>query len=221
VSQIRRVLMWIALGSVVVVPVFGRVLWEGRAELRRADEAERRGDVDEQIIHLGQAVRWRLPMAGHDELSMDALLQVGRDQELRGEAGEALALSAYRELRRSLLGTRSWGVYKQRHLERANLHIATLMGAQERRKNSEVATAYDPVAYHLALLQRVPGPPATGSKIASLAFLLWVGASLGFVLKGLSPKGRLRQPAGARWGTASLALLVLWMVLMRWPELLR
>jgi hypothetical protein len=219
-----RLVPWIVLVVVVAaLPMSLRVAWEGRAELRAAGEAAELGRLDEQIVHLGRAARWRLPIAGHDERALSELRTLGDRYQADGE--RELALAAYRELRRAIVATRAWRLPHRAAFSDVNRDIAGLMAEQERDfgrlpEGEDEETAMQARRdWHLQKLEEVPGPDPIGSRLAALFFVGWVASCVGFVMRGLDAQGRLRPRPGVRWGIACLLLLVVWMVLMRYPGL--
>ncbi|MCB9716697.1 MAG: hypothetical protein H6712_22760 [Myxococcales bacterium] len=183
------------------------------AQLRAADEAWAAGALDAEIEHLGRALRWRAPLVDHDERALARLWAIGEAEQARGEAGRDGALAAFREIRRALLATRSWGDIPQRERwEAANERIAALMAEQSEAMG--LPAAADPRAELHEQLARVPGPDPLRADLSALAFVGWLGCVVGFVLRGLDAKGRLRLPAAARWGVGALGLLVAWAVLL-------
>jgi hypothetical protein len=199
----------------VLTPLAVRVAWEGHAELEAAEQARAEELLAQEIEHLGRAARWRLPVASHDEIALERLLVIGEEQEALGDAGIQTALMAYREVRRALLATRSWGIPHEDLFARANQRIAALMAIQERAFGTDLSGRGEQEAYHLELLERVPGPDPLRANLAALAFIAWIVASGGFVLRALDAHGRLRPRPALRWGAASLLLLIAWMVLLR------
>lgn len=206
----------IALGGLVLVlvPVVGRVVVEGRAELAAADEARARGEHDAEIEHLGRALRWRMPGSGHDEAALERLWALGEAEEARGAEGRDAALAAYRELREGLLATRAWGIPHREQWEAANERIAALMGAQEREHGMDSSGIGDPEGFHRARLHEAPGPEPIRGNLAALAFAGWVACTAGLLLQGLGPRGRLRPRPALRWGTGAVLCLVAWAVLL-------
>jgi hypothetical protein len=140
----------------VVTPMLVRIAWEGRAELVAADEAAAAGRVDLEIVHLGRAVRWRVPIGGSDEAAIGRLLAIGAANQ-GDEASVSTALAAYRELRSALWATRAGDVADAQALGLANRRIAGLMAAQEREFGSDLSGVGRQEAYHLALLEAGPG----------------------------------------------------------------
>ena len=199
----------------IMAPLAGRVAFEGSAELEAAAGARAEEDIDAEIEHLGRAARWRLPLASHDERALDRLLEIGAEYEAKGVEGTQRALAAYREVRRALLATRAWGVPHEDRFELANAHIATLMAAQEQRFGTDLSGGKDAEAYHLELLDRVPGPNPWLANAAALSFMMWVVAVGGFLLRAIDAHGHLRPRPALRWGGLSLIALVAWMILLR------
>ena len=218
----RRVAVWARrIGWVAVVtlavasPLAVRAGWEGRAELARARASASEGDVDREIVHLGRAARWRVPGLGHDTQAFERLVEIGEETDASGPDGTEQSLAAYREVRGALLATRTWGVPRPELFEQMNERIARLMARQESELGTDVSGTGDPYAYHLALLQEVPGPEPVRANLAAFAFVGWLFASAGFVLRGLDAKGRIRPRSALRWGGMSLLLLVAWALLLR------
>ena len=213
---LRRIGLLVAAGGALAIPVAVRVSWEGRAELDLADAAAEEEDADAEIEHLGRAARWRMPLLSHDEEAIDRLLQLGTDAESRGDEGRQTALAAYREARGALLATRTWGVPQRDVFDDVNVRIATLMAEQEADFGTDVGGTGDPYTYHLALLEEVPGPDPWRANFAALAFVGWIVATVGFVLRGIDARGHLRPKSAVRWGVAAVVLLAAWALLLRY-----
>jgi hypothetical protein len=213
---LRRVALIAGAAAALAIPVGLRVAWEGRAELDLADLAAEDEDVDAEIEHLGRAARWRIPVLGHDEEAIDRLLIIGTDAESRGGEGRQTALAAYREARGALLSTRTWGVPQRDVFDDLNTRIATLMAEQEADFGTDVGGTGDPYTYHLALLDEIPGPDPWRANFAALAFVGWIVATVGFVLRAIDARGHLRPRSAVRWGVAALLLLAAWAVLLRY-----
>lgn len=215
----RRAWWWwpaLGLGALVagLVPIAGRVVVEGRAELAAADLAREGEDLDAEIEHLGRALRWRMPGFDHDEAALARLWAIGEAQEARGADGRDAALAAYRELREGLLGTRAWGIPHRERWEAANERIAVLMAEVERELGTDASASGDPEAYHRVLLAKEPGPAPIRGNLAALAFAGWVACTAGLLLRGLQPRGRLRPRPALRWGLGAVVCLVAWAVLL-------
>jgi hypothetical protein len=197
---------WSAFFAIVVATLMTRVVLDGRDELNAATIEGERGHPRREIVHLGRAARWRAPLFTHDERALSRLESIGAAAV---EAGDwALALDAYRELRRALWATRAWGsVSDPAALMRADAVIAEGMahgGYDAGRAAEELA--------------RDPTPHGRGTGLAALAFVAWLAAMVGFIRKGLDRQGQLVPRPAIRWGVAALVLLAAWMVLMRHPQ---
>ncbi|TPV93976.1 MAG: hypothetical protein B7733_17495 [Myxococcales bacterium FL481] len=213
----RAAVIWgggIALAlAAMLVPVVVRVGVEGHAELERAREMARSGTFHDQVLHLGRAARWRLPIARHDELALAKLIELGEAHEAMGPDGHARALVAYREARRALLATRTVDVADPARLAHANRRIAVLMAAQERALEMRAGAEPGREDHHLAALSVMPESDPGRSRWAAVAFVAWVAASVGFVVTGVDARGRLRAKQAVRWGMGVVALLVAWILL--------
>lgn len=215
---VRRTLWIVLLALAMVVPLAVRVSWEGRAELEAADQAREQAQVEREILHLGRAARWRLPLADHHQQALERLLELGDEHELRGDDGVQIALSAYREARGAILATRSLGVPDPELFQELNWRIARLMAAQERAFGIDLSGTGEQEAWHYALLEQVPGPDAHMGTAMAIAFVSWVAATVGFMLRAIDARGHVRARAAIHWGGASLVLLVAWMVLLRYAD---
>lgn len=209
----RSILAGLGLAA-VVLPLWLRVAIEGRLELDRAERARADEALALEIEHLGRALRWRAPLLDHDERALDRLWDLARQQQDRGAAGREGALMAYREVRRGLLATRAWGIPHRERWDRANAQIAALMAEQERDLGLGDVGEANAEDHHRAQLDRVPGPDPTRGTLASLAFVGWIVAVVGFSLRGLDRAGRLRPRPALRWGLGAVLALLAWTVLL-------
>jgi len=186
----------------VLGPLLGRAAWEGRGALDEARRAADEGRVDREIMQLGRAARWRVPIASHDEAALARLMAIAADAEREGEASSQTALTAYREARGALLASRAWGVADRSLLDAANRGIARLMAAQEQMFGTDLSGVGDPEGFHLALLRRAgeEGPPWPA-----------VSAVLTVLASVLALRGGQRRSVRVIWGAvAVLAALITW-----------
>lgn len=193
----------LALILLIIGPLIVRAAIEGAAELRAAEQAS---TTEQAIVHLGRAARWRLPIADHDERARERLEQIADEAELADD--DALALVAWRELRSALLGTRTGSIADPEQLERANLGIVRAMVAI-----AKAAGESEQGERWRAELEASPASDGVGTRFAALCFALWCVTLLGFVVRGIGPKGELRRSA-RWWVAANLALLVGWLLSM-------
>ncbi len=196
--------MWTVLVVLGVLgPLLGRAAWEGHGALVQAEQAAAEGRIDGEIMQLGRAARWRVPIASHDERALARLMAIAATAEQAGEASSQTAITAYREARGALLASRSWGVADPVVLDAANRGIARLMAAQERLFGTDLSGTGTAEAYHLELLRRAgeQGPP--------WAALVMVCTAVAGAMALRGGSGRWR----ALWGVlAVLGALVTWMM---------
>jgi hypothetical protein len=191
------------IGVVVVLavlPLVVRVAWEASAEMSAAAAAREAGDEETEVIHLGRALRWRLPLASHDEHAIARLLEIGETAD-----DPARALVAYREIRSGLLGSRALDLPHADTLHDVDARIATIMAAGDA----------DAEAVRLAELRVASDDSRVGKAVAALAWIAWVVASARFLMHGIDARGRLVPGVGTRSGLLALALLVGWMIAWR------
>jgi hypothetical protein len=208
---------WAWRGAVVLAiaaPVVVQVAWQAHAELDAAAQARELGDEQAEVIHLGRALRWRLPGSGHDERAIDRLLAIAEAAEHDPEdLGHARALVAYREIRSALLGTRALDVPHAEVLAAVDGHIARLMTAQSQALGVPAADQ----ARQLERLRVASEMPRAKVVLAAAALTAWVAATLWFVSRGIDgERGRLIRPTGTRAGLLALASLVLWWLAWRY-----
>jgi hypothetical protein len=202
----RAAAIVVALALALLTPLVVRVAIDGRAELRLADEAAAAGDLDGQILHLGRAARFRLPLAGHDELALAQLRDLARSAD---EAEEIeLALAAWRELRGALIGTRVVEISDPEALREANAAIVDLMAREAEARGNP------PDRERWAAELDEDLAPRGRTLFAATCFVAWLGACLGFFTRGIDGKGRLVPQPALRWGGSTLVLLIAWLLLM-------
>jgi hypothetical protein len=199
---------------VVVVAVvgllLGRVLWSSRQELQAGRDAFGRGEREEAVIHLGRAAHWYAPGNPYVVEALEELRQIGRQSEM--ERQPDLALTAYRAIRRSCLGTRSFYTPHTDRLSEANRRIASLLARQEPPPMDRGKTLTQRRDEHLALLENVEQPHPFWSLLACLAFLTWIGGAFGFILRALDKELNLRRRPAMIWGGLVAGGLILWAV---------
>lgn len=194
-----RIAVVVALGA---VPLVVRVGCEAAAEMGLADDARAAGDEDEEVLHLGRALRWRLPGASHDERAIERLLAIG---EAAHASDPARALVAYREIRSALLGSRALDVPHAEVLRDVDGRIAALMGQGDPAQTAARA----------AELRVEPERSRTGTVLAAASWLAWVLAAARLLLHGIDARGRLVPGSGTRSALLALGLLVTWLLLWR------
>lgn len=189
--------------AITTVPLVGRVACEARSELAQAEDARAAGDEDGEIMHLGRALRWRLPGASQDDIAVARLLALGEAASERGDGGAALA--AYREVRSALLGSRALDVPHADVLADVDTRIAALMADEP-----------ETIAVRHAELRDESDRSRLGLLLAAATFIAWAWVTARLLLTGIDGKGRLVPGSGVRLGLLAFVLLVAWMVLWRY-----
>lgn len=193
----------VLVGLSVIGPLLARATWEGRAELRAAEAAEAEGRVDLEVVHLGRAARWRVPVMTHDEVALARLMAIGEAAEADPEKlGPQTALLAYREVRSALLATRAFGVADPATYAAANRRIAGLMAAQEALFETDLSGRGAAEEHHMELLERSGETSPPWGPIAGVLALVVGAAALG---RGVPEDGPVRR--GALAGLGALALV--------------
>ena len=206
IEKMKRLGLIAGVVALVLAPLLVRTAVDGRAELARADEAGEAGDRDAEIRHLGRAARFRLPLAQHDDQAINQLHALAVDAQSAGEI--TTSLTAWRELRSALIGTRTLDVPEPELLAEANAEIVELMVEEARASNRPIAR--DRWAEELEQdLQ-----PRHRTLLAALSFAAWLVSCIGFLARGIDAKGRLIPRPALRWGGSALLLLILWILLM-------
>jgi len=126
---LSRVRLWLLAVVAVLGVLVGRAMLEGRAALRRAQEADARGEVEATIAFSMRAAKWYVPFAAHPQAAYDKLREVARRAESSGDADTALvAWQAIRGAGRASRGP--WMPFADRALE-ADSQIAILLATKQ------------------------------------------------------------------------------------------
>jgi hypothetical protein len=206
----RKILIGLAIAGFCLGVIVSRAVWEGRDALAQGDEAATKGDYPEAIAHWRRAARWYVPLAPHVGGAYDRLERLAGQAEDNGDI--AIALSAWRGVRGSILATRSFFTPQSDRLEPANRAIARLMATQEMAAGGGDRSAEAWRDWHYQLLVRDEAPSVGWSIVALLGFALWIGGAFGFALRGLTEDDRLAVRRAAIAGGCVAAGLVIWLL---------
>lgn len=199
------VLVLIALGLMTL-----RVLWSSHGEWREGERCLAKSDAPMAIDHFGRAARLYAPGSPWVERSLGRLEEMALGAEAHND--DSLALMAWRELRSSVLATRSFYTPHPAVLERANQHIARLMAATEPPSVAPGAKLAARERWHAARLAQDDAPSVLWSVLALLGLMGWIGAAIGFLLRGIDEEARLRKDAAIGWGLGIVAGLGLFLI---------
>ena len=202
-----RWLRGVALASVALALVLARVLYSSHAEWASAEAALGRGETRAAIDHLGRAGRQYAPGSPFSSRAVDQLAAIARSAERTGDS--STALSAWRELRSSLLATRSWFTPRRALLDEADRRLAELTAQADTRHGEATTTALIVENARLLALDDAPSLAATVAALAGLG--AWIACAIGFILRGLDDEQRLRRRVALAWAAGVLAGIALFM----------
>ena len=214
-----RLLRGTALALITLGLVTLRVLWSSHGEWREAERCLTENEPSPAmaamaamaaIDHFGRAARLYAPGSPWTERSLYRLEEMALGAEAHTD--DALALMAWRELRSSVLATRSFYTPHPAALERANQHIARLMARTESPSVSPGANLATRERWHAARLGQDDAPSVLWSLLALLGLVGWIGAAIGFLVRGIDKEARLRREAAIGWGLGIVAGLALFLV---------
>lgn len=208
----------VVLGLLAVV--LGRVVLSSRAAYQEGHTAEKRAlsatdparrnlALQDAIIRYRRAARWYAPGNGYVSRSLEALRRIARLSEKHGD--RQTALMAYRAIRRSILGSRSFYTPHTDHLGPANKHIARLSALEQGGQTAGADQLARYEAWHLAQLRRSTAPSVGWSILAVLGFFTWVTAAFLFIFRAITPEDRLINRQALLWGGVILAGLIFWL----------
>jgi hypothetical protein len=198
----RRVARILALIAIALAMVTVRVVWSSRGEWRAACASS----GEEHLAHLGRAARLYAPGNPYSRRATEELATLGR-------AGGPDALAAWREVRSSILATRSIYTPHRALLDEANREIASRMAASE----TDARGPY-PVrrAWHAARLAEDDAPSVGWSLLALFGLAAWVGSAFGFFWRAIDDQDRLRRrPAIACAAGIAVGLVLFFLGLAR------
>jgi hypothetical protein len=205
-----RLVRWGGAAALILLVIVVRVLWSARSELAQGERSLDRHDEEGAIAHFRRAAHWYAPGNPWSTAALDRLKFVGRHAEMQGDL--STALRAYRAIRTSILGTRSFYTPHPARLASANRRIARLM-AKLPRPPEDVGKPYSRlVAEHLALLERDDAPKASWSFVMLLGFATWITAAFRMVGRGLDAEGRIQTRPFLAWAGVLVVGLGVWML---------
>lgn len=195
------------LAALVLALVTTRVVWSSRVEWHVAQSRLRAGDHAQAIDHWGRAARLYAPANPYSSRSRQALAAVATEAEVAGDS--TLALSAWRELRSSILATRSFYTPAKQQLNQANSQIARLAALAEAPAPDAAPNLEARQRWHAELLARDDAPSVAWTLVALLGLIGWIAAAIGLLWRGLDDQDRLRTRAAAAWGAGILVGILL------------
>ena len=186
----RGTVVRIGLGILLLLSlIVGRVLHSSWEEAREGAAAEGRGEIAEAVHRYGQSARLYAPGNPWSRRALDRHAALATDAEGRGDGETALA--AWREVRSSILATRSLYTPHPAALATANEQIARLAARLE---SPSVDPTRDEGArrrWHRERLATTEEPHRGWALLALVGLALWLGAAVAFLRRGLDGALRL------------------------------
>lgn len=200
---------WPVLAAVLVLATLtARVILEQRAAWSRAVALEKTAKIDDAIDEYRWVLRWYVPFGLTSEAGealRDIATKASADQPER-------AMRALDALRSGLIASRNLWQPRADLVDYASRTLPPLLVRVADRHGDK----RDPkllLARFQADYARPVGVAPWTSAAVSLGFILWLGALVQVVRRGVTDEGRW-QPAGWRWLGASLAGFAVWLSAM-------
>jgi hypothetical protein len=201
---------WIWAGLIIAILFiflfYGKVFFSSRTEFREGEEAVRKGDLEQAILHYDRAVHWYTPGSSSVEKSIERIWEIGQRLEKKGDYEKALR--AYWSLRSSLYGVRSFYTPYPSWIEKANERIAGLWLSREPYSAEEKAMS--PAArkeHYLTLLRKDRAPKTGWAALTEIGFFGWVVSVLVFIFTFLKSGGGIFRSPGVPLGGMRRPLL--------------
>jgi hypothetical protein len=204
VKFLRAAGIVLCIGAVL----WGRAFYESRAELRQADEERSKGDIEEEIIHLDRAAHWYAPLNPYVGRALTRLWDIGQTIE---PEDPSLALLAYDSIRGSVHAIRSLYWPHRNWLPRVNERIASLRADEQVKQQPELEYAQALEIHRHALLVD-ERPKTVWVVILEGAFLGWIAATVGLIVRGFDAEGRMQFRKSLPWIGAIVLLFGIWVV---------
>lgn len=198
-------------GSVVIAIVvtlslfFIKVKRESRQELARAESELQSGRVQESVVHYERAIMWYTPWGSEVRRAIKRLWDIGYQAEANQDA--SLALYAYRSLRASLYGTRSFYQPYEDWIAKSEARIVKLMAIEKAGPSADPAEVEKHRVRYARMHKRNLDPTLIGTLLTELGFFGWIGTTLGLIWYGMSPQGRWLWRPCMLWGSGIIVFL--------------
>jgi hypothetical protein len=188
---------WLALAALALAVVAGRVLHDSWSAFAAGAAAEARGDRPRAVRQYLHATRMYLPGSPFVTRALDRLEALAAGARAAGDLqGERQALEA---VRAGLLGARSLYTPHAARVAAADGRLAEIYARIEDPAVDPGATPAQRQAWHRDRLAARPGPAVPATVAALLGVVLWLGAAVVFLRRGVDRTLRLHR----QWAVAS------------------
>jgi len=197
---VRRFLWVFILAAAVVLMAWLRVFISGHQARQTADRLVDQNRADEAVGYYDRVLHMYWPGSPDVARAVAQLEKIAAHAEQREDLSGAI--HAFRILRS--------GLYASRSLYQPYPEIITMTEQKIVALSVKMGNP-DPPAQYLALLQKNQDPARSWSMIALLGFALWIGSTLAFLWRAVTPEGRLLPRPALCWGLAFAAGYGLWL----------
>jgi hypothetical protein len=212
----RGRILWILKALVVLLlllaVVYARVVLESQKNFFEAESKLRQNRKHGAVYHFQAAAAWTCPFNPYEKKSHDRLWQIGRKAELTGDMD--LALEAYRAIRTSIMGSRSFYTPGVEVLRAADERISVLMAARPHAPAFKQTGEDELQRLHYGKLADSTQPDPLWVMILIVGILLWTGAVGDFVFSGLGPGLKVLRGPLLRTGVVFALGMGLWITAM-------
>lgn len=199
------------MGMVVTLALFFiKVKKESRQEFARAESELQSGRPRESVVHYERAIMWYTPFSREMRRSVSRLWDIGHEAE--AHQNDSLALYAYRSLRASLYGTRSFYQPYEDWIAKCDARIVNLMAIEKAGPGADPAEIEKHRVRYARMYARKLGPTLGGTVLTEIGFFGWVGTTLGLIWYGLSPQGNWRWRPCVWWGSGVMIFFTAWVI---------
>ncbi|MBI5427364.1 MAG: hypothetical protein HZA02_03700 [Nitrospinae bacterium] len=188
-----------------------KVYLNAAAELRQGDEYSAKGLPDQAAVHYERSIRWYLPGLNDGENAAEGLWKTAAQYESRGDIENAL--SSYRLLRGAFYSARSFFTPGRKWIGRCNEKIAELMAGRPPFSAADRAKSLERrKSEALSLLSTEKPPFIQWALLSELGFFGWVACAFLFVVKAMTPQGRIKTRQALLLSGAWAAFYGLWIL---------
>jgi hypothetical protein len=191
--------------------VFLKVTISARDEYRRGELALENKDITQAIIHFDRAIHWYAPGSKAVKNSIQALWDIGIENEEKNEYG--VALQAFRALRSSLYSVRSFYTPHVAWIDRCDEKIASLIAREQAAGSSDGGVSSRASEEEIRKILKIQtAPNVFWTVLLEIGFLGWLGCSVIFILRVFAGSRGLHVRQALVWGVLVILFYALWIV---------
>ena len=199
---------WVGPVALLVLFLYGRMIYESREQYQRGKEQQRQGQVEEAILSFYRSIHRYAPGNRYILRSLEELWTLGQSLE---KNDPKTALFSYDAMRGGIYSIRSFYSPYKDWLPKVNERIATLRAA-EQVKEQRTMTYAQAYAFHTKALQIDERPRTGWALLVQLGFWGWILSTVGWIWKGFDREGRMRIQPALPWICALTGFFALWVV---------